>query len=645
MSATHWVIQLVQTSQARQNSQYLPYASGLLQAYTLQHASDVGRYAFLPILFERLPLQAALRQCQIADVLALSTYVWNIEYALRLAQAHKARKPQALTIFGGPQVPDHAEVWLRANPQVDVCCHGPGEATFLALLERLPTRDWNGIPGISWLDAAGVFHHAPQAPRRANLDEIPSPYLMGLMDPYLKAHPDYQWAALWETNRGCPFSCTFCDWGSATQSKVYRFEMERLEQEMRWFARQRIAIVNCCDANFGIFPRDLEITDRMVALNQQSGYPQIFFIQGAKNVTERAYEIHKKVIQAGLNELVTLSLQSVSEPTLAAIKRQNISLASYRELQQRFQREGINTYSDMLIGLPGETFTSFADGIDQVIREGQHHLIQFFNVYILPNAEMAQPAYRAQYGIQTVRTPYFEPWFPLSMEIPEYQEMIIATDSYSQADWRHMRTLAWWVEILYLQRKLVQLPLLLIHLLTGLSYREMFAFYQTGEFHGAGLLSDLRAFLERQALAIQQGNTELCALQKGAQSVWLTVSDYVITGLYTPAVTRAFFADQLTVLRQLLAQTGHSLPPGLLEEALTLSEQLFISFAQQKAVAVNCRYNLWDLREDYLQGRPWALETGSFRYLHDWPGRPFFSLRRDDAPKPVGRLLPGMNPP
>ena len=50
-----------------------------------------------------------------------------------------------------------------------------------------------------------------------------------------------------------PFACTFCDWGSATKSKVRKFSEERLEREIEWFGDNEIAYVDCCDANFGIF--------------------------------------------------------------------------------------------------------------------------------------------------------------------------------------------------------------------------------------------------------------------------------------------------------------------------------------------------------------------------------------------------------
>ena len=53
---------------------------------------------------------------------------------------------------------------------------------------------------------------------------------------------------------------------------------------------------------------------------------------------------------------VTLSLQSVNAMTLASINRANISSETYRELQRRFASDGVYTYTDLILGLPGETY-------------------------------------------------------------------------------------------------------------------------------------------------------------------------------------------------------------------------------------------------------------------------------------------------
>ena len=84
---------------------------------------------------------------------------------------------------------------------------------------------------------------------------IPSPYLEGTFEDLFRKY-DYKWTPTWETNRGCPFKCTFCDWGSAIASKVRNFEEERLYKEIDYFSEKKIDLVFGADANFGILKRD-----------------------------------------------------------------------------------------------------------------------------------------------------------------------------------------------------------------------------------------------------------------------------------------------------------------------------------------------------------------------------------------------------
>lgn len=535
------IIQLVQINQPFLQRDYLPYAAGLLQAYCLRHAEQPGRLTFLPPWYRRTPLAQALEQAVMADVLGLSIYVWNEQWALALARAYKQRRPDGWVIAGGPQVPDRAETWLRSQPAVDLAVHGEGEATFLTLLEAGKNGDLNAIDGISYW-AEGQFYSRPRGPRLQDLDSIPSPYLLGLFDPLLKERPGSQWVALWETNRGCPFSCAFCDWGSATQSKVYRFGEARLHAEIAWFARQGIHLLYCCDANYGLLPRDEALTAHVIAASKQHNAPQAFYIQNTKNATERAYRIQQQISQAGLNQAVTLSLQSVTPAVLSAIQRDNISLDTYRELQHRFAADGVQTYTDMLVGLPGDDLESFAKGVQRVIREGQHNLIRFYNVYLLPNAEMAQPAYRAQHGLETVITLYAEPFGPVQSEIPEYQELVVATATLSREDWRRCRMLAWWYELLYFNRRLLQLPLFLLDHVGGLGYAEVMQHYLEGDWPTTQVLGNLRAFLQQHVSAIQAGEPELCRYQAQGQAAhWLSPEDFLVNGLTQSGAWEAFF--------------------------------------------------------------------------------------------------------
>ena len=143
--------------------------------------------------------------------------------------------------------------------------------------------------------------------------------------------------------------------------KVTRYGLDRIKSEIDWFAKNKISYLFSADANFGILPRDLEIAKYIADKKQTTGYPQTFFVQATKNQTERSYEVAKILYDAGLSKGVTLSMQSLDPTTLKLIKRSNISSDSYTELQRRFTQEKIITYTDLILGLPGETYKSFSE--------------------------------------------------------------------------------------------------------------------------------------------------------------------------------------------------------------------------------------------------------------------------------------------
>lgn len=640
------VVQIVQINQPYLQENYLPYVAGLLQAYVQRHARQPARFTFLPPLFERLPLQHSLMQSRPADVVAFSCYTWNWQYSLQLAAAVRAQQPGCLIVFGGPHVPagpQQAEAFLRQHPAVNLAVHGEGEQTFLELLEQWQSGqpDWQAVAGISYLDAAGDYQRTAPRPRQSDLSQVPSPYLTGVFEPLLRRDPGARWLALWETNRGCPFSCSFCDWGSATASKVSRFDEDRLLAEIEWFARQRMHTVYCCDANYGMLKRDLDLTDAMVRARQQSGFPKVFYIQNTKNVTERAYAIQTRIAHAGLNQAVTLSLQSVNPRVLKHIQRDNISLESYRELQQRFRRDSVQTYTDMLVGLPGDTPADFLAGIDQVINEGQHHLIRFYNVYLLPNAPMNQPDYRARHQIQSVVTPYAEPLAPTRQAISEFQELVIASESFSSDDWLQMRMLAWWAELLYFNRKLLQLPWVLLKVLGGLGYGQLLQHYLQGDWPRTAITAELRAFLQHKAQEISAGQPELCPIQlPGKGEVWMGVEDYLFHGLSQTGSWPLFFADQQAILLDLLHKTlpaaqAQALLP-VLQQALQLSQALLGVQLQDQPFEMPVNSNFWAIYQAELHGEtPPPLSSQPGVLYRDWHGPPFDQLKYRSAGAPA----------
>ncbi|MBM3890069.1 MAG: hypothetical protein FJ388_13220, partial [Verrucomicrobia bacterium] len=148
---------LVQINNSFSGADYLPYSVGLLQAYARRYAADPQRYEFLPPIFRRMLVEEAVEQLIEADIAGFSTYVWNFRISLEIARRLKERRPGVWIVFGGPHAPNRAEDFLRQHPFVDICCQGEGEQVFLKILETYPSRDWSGIPSVSYLDRDGRF--------------------------------------------------------------------------------------------------------------------------------------------------------------------------------------------------------------------------------------------------------------------------------------------------------------------------------------------------------------------------------------------------------------------------------------------------------------------------------------------------------
>ena len=413
----------------------LPLAAGLISSYAKKQVD-----CNIQIKMLRESPAKTVSEYESPNVLAFSCYIWNLRHSLEVARLGKEKYPEALIVVGGPSIPrdkDSVERFFAKYPFIDVAGHSEGEITFTEILKaRLEGRGLEGVAGISYRTDTGVVQTAVR-PRISDLDALPSPYLDGTFDELLSKHKDVVTGTIWETNRGCPFSCTFCDWGQATQAKVNVYGMERLQKELDWISNNSIYYVYAADANFGIKKRDIDVARYMGELKKGQGSPGYFMINWMKNSHQRTIEIADILREAGIGCQVTLSMQSFDIDTLKAIKRSNIDLDTFRSLKAEYNKRGIATYSELLLGLPGETYASFCAG---VIRAISPFPKDHFNIYLcrtLENAEISEPEYRKTYGIETR-------WCEVAMArrtnrnitVNEVEEIIVKTNSMSVEDWR-----------------------------------------------------------------------------------------------------------------------------------------------------------------------------------------------------------------
>jgi putative methyltransferase len=142
----------------------------------------------------------------------------------------------------------------------------------------------------------------------------------------------------------------------------------------------------------------------------------------------------------------TLSMQSVDHRVLEAINRQHLGIDNYRRLKARYQKAGIPTYTELILGLPLETRGSFIDGIGKLFEIGIHDDIRVFELALLPNSPLSQPAARAAYGIKTRQKPLRLPTPDVATEAVE---LVFETATMPYADWAYCLLFAETIQALH----------------------------------------------------------------------------------------------------------------------------------------------------------------------------------------------------
>ncbi|HSV66706.1 MAG TPA: KedN5 family methylcobalamin-dependent radical SAM C-methyltransferase [Mycobacteriales bacterium] len=268
-----------------------------------------------------------------------------------------------------------------------------------AYLDDASCQDLSGIRGISYRDQKGEVRTTPERPRLENLDIIPSPVLTGAIELTDQAGRFRYDVALMETNRGCPYKCSFCYWGGAVGQRVKAFSRDRLRAELEVFGRLKVHTVALCDANFGLLPIDEEFVDDLIEVREEHGYPRALESSWAKNKSDVFYSIVRKMKAAGLRSSFTLSLQTLNDAALREMNRRNMRVNDWEDLVAWLGREGLECYAELIWGAPGETVDSFMEGYDRLARRVSR--IAVYPLLLLPNTQYSDK--KEEYGIISVR--------------------------------------------------------------------------------------------------------------------------------------------------------------------------------------------------------------------------------------------------
>ena len=373
-----WLCDLTHDQQIL-NSDVMPAAIGSIAAYVQQELGITAR------LFKYPEKLAAALETDMPDVIGFSNYIWNFRLSYAFAERIKELSPKTKIVFGGPNFPievDAKRRFFNAHPAIDHYVEHEGEWAFVDLM-----RGRSLATEIIW--AAGG---------RGALADLPSPYLSGFMDEFF----DGRLIPILQTNRGCPFSCTFCVEGMPYYSKVNRRPREVIDAEIDYIGRKIKQVggrkdVYIADSNFGMYREDLETCRAIARSMDEHGWPEYINTTTGKNQKARVLEA-AKLVKGALR--LSGSVQSLDKDVLKNINRSNINEAEILDLALKAAELGANSYSEIILGLPGDTREKHLQSLRTIVDAG------FQNVYtwqlmLLPGSELDTKAQREQFGLQT----------------------------------------------------------------------------------------------------------------------------------------------------------------------------------------------------------------------------------------------------
>lgn len=409
------------------NSFYLPYSAGVISAYALSDLSVSENWQLDHLVWRREPIETVADRLKDQQVVAFSVYTWNKNWSYSLGKLLKQLNPNIKIVVGGPEPAVTDPDIFNKHPWMDAVVVMEGEYVFHKLL-KYNFENIRDIPGLLVNYNNTVINTGPSQ-RISNLEELPSPYLIGTFDQIIKDNPECNWIATLETTRGCPYQCTFCDWGSLTFNKVKKYELDRIFAELEWMGKNSVYI-SFTDANFGMFvDRDKQIIDKLIQIQTKYRKVTNFTITWAKNQNKTVVELAKKLQDESpfAGQALTMSLQSNDAKVLETIKRKNLASNKVSEIYELCNKNNVPVETELILGLPNDTVYKWKENFYSLFDMGNHMGITINQAQLLENAEM-NLSQRKEFKMQTADVfDYYSDAYE-NDDLKEKLEIVIATD-------------------------------------------------------------------------------------------------------------------------------------------------------------------------------------------------------------------------
>lgn len=397
-------------------------------------------------------------------LVGFSVYVWNVGLSREVARRVKKARPDVYIVFGGPYCEYKEDRdYFKKNSYIDFTCQtdGYGEPFINELLYQIETeQNWMKVPFMVMPKDDGYEVSPAIFNKRSftwpkKIFERNEDYIRHVMH---TRNSSVTIQTIYETHRGCPYGCTFCEWSGGINSKVAFRPTEDIIEDLTWLAESgALEDLHMVEANLGQIDRDVEIVKFICGLKKQYGVPNELVLAGlSKSKKSNVYKIDRLMAEAGLSSSFKISVQDMDPVVLKNIDRIDApwedQFKVYNELRDEF---GIKIRAELIRGLPGTTLTNYYYAAGEMAK--RNVFWEKYTWHLLPTSPASRPEYINKFKIETIdsitdstkdtvmKTQYIDDGEILSrrglIEAQEYvqtSKIVVATMSYSREEYAEM---------------------------------------------------------------------------------------------------------------------------------------------------------------------------------------------------------------
>lgn len=336
------------------------------------------------------------------DVVAFSTYIWNVEIISRLSHLIKEVNSDIEILYGGPEVSFDSVQYLKKTTG-DYVIEGEGEKTYRDfVLYKLGEMNLENVRGLHYKHNNNIVSN----------EKRPLMSMNEIVFPYEEDEDLTNKIVYYEASRGCPFNCKYCL--SSTSHGVRFLDVDRVCRELDYFIRKKVRLVKFVDRTFNCNHKfTMAIWQYLINCDTDITF---HFEISADILRDDEIELLKKAPKGRFQ--FEVGVQTTNDDVLRNINR-FVNFSDIKEKVLELESiKNIKQHLDLIAGLPGEDYNSFVKSFNDVYSIKPEE-IQLGFLKLLKGSSMREEAddYEMKYS------PY-PPYEILKTDLVSYEEML-----------------------------------------------------------------------------------------------------------------------------------------------------------------------------------------------------------------------------